>query len=39
MADKVWGNSDNLDPQFVNKRFSQLNPSEFLIKKFLIDKI
>ena len=33
MADKVWGNSDNLDPQFVNKRFSQLNPSEFLIKK------
>ena len=35
MANKVWGNSEDLDPTFVNKRFSQLNPSEFLIKKII----
>ena len=34
MATKVWGNSNTLDPYFVKKRFSQLNPAEFLIKKF-----
>lgn len=33
MATKVWGNSKKLDPYFVKKRFSQLNPTEFLIKK------
>ena len=33
MATKVWGNSKTLDPYFVKKRFSQLNPTEFLIKK------
>ena len=33
MANKVWGSSDSLDTTFVKKRFSQLNPSEFLIKK------
>ena len=33
MATKVWGNSKTLDPYFVKKRFSQLNPTEFLIKR------